>query len=141
VFYAGFARYHLKRYEEAAGDFDRAYELDGSLLQARVGKALSHAIRGQRDAATQLLQATEREFEAREVGDPEGVYKLAEAYAVLGDTPAALRVLRHSIEAGFFCYPYFRDDPLLESVRGEKDYVSLLEQARQRHHRFRERFF
>jgi len=141
LFYAGFARYHLKQYEEAAVDFDRAYKLDGSLLQARVGKALSQAIRGQRDAATQLLQATEREFEAREVGDPEGLYKLAQAYAVLGDPSAALRVLRHSIEAGFFCYPYFRDDPLLESVRGEKDYASLLEQARQRHDRFRERFF
>ncbi len=141
VFYVGFARYHLTQYEAAAHDFDRAYELDASLLQARVGKALSHAISGQRDAATQLLQATEREIEARAVGDPEGVYKLAQAYAVLHDTASALRVLRTSIEGGFFCYPYFRNDPLLENIRQEKEYALLLEQARQRHDRFKRRFF
>jgi tetratricopeptide (TPR) repeat protein len=141
VFYAGFARYHLKNYEAAAHDFDRAYELDSSLLQARVGKALSHAIKGQRAAARQLLQATEREIEEREVGDAEGHYKLAQVYAVLHDTRAALRVLRKSIEGGFFCYPYFRNDPLMESVRREGEYTVLLEQARQRHDRFKRRFF
>jgi hypothetical protein len=59
----------------------------------------------------------------------------------LNDKPAALRVLRHSIEGGFFCYPYFRDDPLLENVRREQEYGSLLDQARQRHDRFKRRFF
>jgi TolB-like protein/DNA-binding winged helix-turn-helix (wHTH) protein len=141
VFYAGFGRYHLKSYEAAARDFDRAYELDSSLLQARVGKALSHAIKGKRAAATELLQATEREIDEREVGDAEGHYKLAQVYAVLHDTPAALRVLRKSIEGGFFCYPYFRNDPLMESVRREREYTVLLEQARQRHDRFKRRFF
>ena len=141
VFYAGFARYHLKHYEAATRDFDRAYELDSSLLQARVGKALSHAIKGERAAATELLQATEREIDEREVGDAEGHYKLAQVYAVLHDTQAALRVLRKSLEGGFFCYPYFRNDPLMESVRREREYTVLLEQARERHDRFKRRFF
>ncbi len=141
VFYVGFGRYHLKQHEAAARDFDRAYELDPSLLQARVGKALSYAIKGQRALGIQLLEATEREVDAREVGDAEGLYKLAQAYAVLHGTAAALRALRRSIEGGFFCYPYFRTDPLLENIRREKEYASLLEQARQRHDRFKQRFF
>jgi DNA-binding winged helix-turn-helix (wHTH) protein/TolB-like protein/Tfp pilus assembly protein PilF len=141
IFYAGFARYHLKDYEAATRDFDRAYALDPSLLQARVGKALSHVVKGQPDAAMQLLRATEREIEAREVGDAEGVYKLAQAYAALDDKTAALRILRQSIEGGFFCYPYLRDDPLLANIREEQEYAALLDQARLRHESFKRRFF
>jgi tetratricopeptide (TPR) repeat protein len=105
VFYAGFARYHLKDYATASRDFDRAYELDSSLMQARVGKALSYAIKGQRAAARQLLETTDREIEAREVSDAEGLYKLAQVSAVLHDAPAALRVLRKSIEGASSATP------------------------------------
>ena len=44
VFYRGFGEYHKKDWEAAARDFDRAFELNPSLLQAQVGKALSYAI-------------------------------------------------------------------------------------------------
>jgi tetratricopeptide (TPR) repeat protein len=141
LFYAGFARYHLKQFEEAARDFDRAYELDPSMLQARVGKALSHVIGGDRAAAVDLLRAAETEIEEREVTDAEGVFKVSQAYAVLKDTHAALRVLRKSIEGGFFCSPYFERDPLLQNIRSDGEYRVLLEQARQRHAAFRRRFF
>src|SRR5262249_3992416 len=44
VFYRGFAEYHQQNREQAARDFDHAFELDPSLLQAQVGKALSYGI-------------------------------------------------------------------------------------------------
>jgi hypothetical protein len=40
LFYHGFGEYYLKHREQAARDFDRAFELDPSLLPASVGKLL-----------------------------------------------------------------------------------------------------
>jgi hypothetical protein len=77
----------------------------------------------------------------RGVSDPEGIYKVAQAYAVLGDKNSALHMLRHSIGGGFFCYPYFVSDPLLQSLWNEQEFKELLTQARQRHEKFKSTFF
>jgi hypothetical protein len=111
------------------------------MLHTRVGKALSALISGDRNAAARLLQLTELESTERDVSDAEALFRIAEAYAVLGDTGAALRVLGRSIEGGFFCYPYFVRDPLLGSIRSVPEFQSLLERARERHEAFRRRFF
>jgi hypothetical protein len=62
-------------------------------------------------------------------------------YAQLGDKAAGLRVLRHSIENGFFPYPYFANDPLLDALRKEDGFPSLMDAARKRHEAFKSRFF
>jgi len=59
----------------------------------------------------------------------------------LGDKPSALHMLRHSIGGGFFCYPYFISDPLLQTLRGEPEFEALINQARQRHEQFKTTFF
>ena len=76
----------------------------------------------------------------RGVTDAEAMYKIAQAYALLGDKPAALRMLSQSIKGGFFCYPYIKEDPLLNSIRDQPDYAVLLEIARKSHEEFRSRF-
>lgn len=53
---------------------------------------------------------------------------------------AALRVLRHSIQRGFFPYPYFATDPLLDSLRSEAEFSKLMDAARQRHEEFKGKF-
>ena len=50
------------------------------------------------------------------------MYKIAEAYAMLGDRTSALRAFRASIEGGFFSFPYLMTDPLLEGLRGEMNF-------------------
>jgi TolB-like protein len=105
LFYRGFAEYHLNNFEQAAQDFDRAFERDPSLLPATVGKALSDSVRHDNAAGVKLLGETESKIEERGVSDAEGIYKVAQAYAVLGDKSSALHMLRHSIGGGFFCYP------------------------------------
>jgi DNA-binding winged helix-turn-helix (wHTH) protein/TolB-like protein len=139
LFYRGFGNYYLRNWVRAAADFDRAYELDPSLY-TQIGKALSLAIAGQAERGIDLLRDTERQIAERDVTDAEGIYKVAQAYAVLGDRQSALRVLRRSIEGGFFCYPYLTSDALLENIRGEPEFAGLLEQARKRHEEFRRRF-
>ena len=140
-FYRGFVSYHRKDWDRAAREFDAAYDLHPSLLQARVGKALSCAIARRNAEGMKILQDTEQKIAERGVGDPEAVYKISQAYAVLGDKKSALRVLRRSIETGFFSYPYFVNDPLLEPLRSEAEWTSLLALARERHGSFRRAFF
>ena len=76
----------------------------------------------------------------RGVTDAEAMYKIAQAYAVLGDKASAVRMLSQSIKGGFFCYPYIKDDPLLANIHGEAEYAALLESARKSHEEFKSRF-
>ncbi len=141
VFYRGFGEYYKSDFQEATLDFDRAFELEPSLFQAQIGKALSDGTRREYARGVEILRETERKIQDRGVGDPEASYKLAQAYAVLGDKPSALRVLERSIASGFFAYPYFIADPLLNSLRKEPQFANLLQAARQRHEAFQRTFF
>jgi len=140
-FYRGFAEYYMGHREQAARDFDGAFDRNPSLLPTSVGKALSFAIKGDATRGIRLLQQTEDKIEERGVSDPELMYKVAQAYAVLGDKTSALHMLRHSIGGGFFSYPYFVHDPLLQSLRGEAEFQELMGQALHRHEQFKATFF
>jgi len=141
VFYRGFGEYYKENWTQAATDFDRAFELDHSMPQTQVGKALSFGIGHQAKQGLEILQATESRIKDRGVGDPEAIYKVGQAFAVLGDRDSAVRVLRYSIENGFFAYPYLVRDPLLNSVRKEKEFDPLMDMARRRHEAFKKKFF
>jgi serine/threonine protein kinase/TolB-like protein len=141
LFYHGLGEYYLNNREQAATEFDRAFERDSSLLPADVGKALSYSIKGDNAGGLALLRQTEGKIEEFGVSDAEGIYKVAQAYAVLGDKPAALHMLRHSIGGGFFSYPYFARDPLLQNLRNEPEFRNLMNQASQRHEQFKAMFF
>ncbi len=141
TFYRGLGLYYLKDFERAAAEFNRAYESNGEMMQTNIGKALALALAGEAQQGLMQLRETEKIVTARGVNDAEAIYKIAQGYAVLGDKASALRVLRRSIEGGFFCHPYFTDDPLLESLRTEKEFAAVLELARRRHEEFKRKFF
>jgi eukaryotic-like serine/threonine-protein kinase len=140
LFYHGLVEYYLNNYPQAAKDFDRAFEMEPSLLPANIGKALSYSIKHDNAHGLKVLHETEDRIEEVGVTDPEGIYKIAQAYAVLGDKASALHMLRHSIGGGFFCYPYFVRDPLLQNIRSEPEFQTLMSQARQRHEEFKTNF-
>lgn len=140
LFYRGFGEYHLKNWDQAAKDFDRAFDLE-RYLYTEIGKALSDSIAHRNLDGLEILHAAENKIHERGVGDPEAMYKIAEAYSVLGDKSAALQVLRRSVEGGFFSYPYLANDPLLDTVRKEPEFADILNIARRRHEAFRARFF
>jgi TolB-like protein/Flp pilus assembly protein TadD len=139
-FYRGFGEYHVGKLDQAAADFDRAYQEDPTLYTG-IGKAFSDAIAKKNIEGLQILREFEDKIQQRGVGDPEATYKMAQAYTILGDRASALRMLRSSIEAGFFSYPYFVRDPLLNDLRGLPGFPSLLAVARQRHEAFKKQFF
>ena len=140
TFYRGFAEYHQHDFRNAAAHFDRAYQLDPGLLQTEVGKALAEGLRNRNAAGISLLHATEAKIAERGVADAEGIYKVAEAYALLGDKVSALRLFQRTIEGGFFCYPYFLRDPLIDNLRREPGFTSLMDKARQRYEAFKAKF-
>ena len=140
VFYRGLVHLYLKNDKTAATYFDQAYQLDPSLY-TEIGKAFSYLINERRPEGLELLRGTEAKMKERGVTDAEAMYKIAQAYAMLGDQTSALRMLAQSIKGGFFCYPYIKDDPLLNDIRGRKEFVDLLEMARQAHEQFKARFF
>lgn len=53
-------------------------------------------------------------------------YQIACVYAVLGDKDRAMAWLERSVAGGFACWPFFRADPFLESMRGEPAFVRLV---------------
>jgi len=140
VFYRGFGNYYLKNWSTAAADFDHAYQLAPSLY-SQVGAALSKSIAGHKDQGLALVRDLEGKIQQRNVRDAEGVYKVAQAYAILGDKASALRMLRRSIDGGFVCYQYFASDPLLESLHNEPEFTQLLELTRTKHEEFKHQFF
>jgi hypothetical protein len=141
VFYRGFGEYYKKNSDQAQTNFDHAFELDRSLLQAEIGQAFSFVIQHENAKAAAILHELETKVNERGVADPEAIYKIAQAYAAIGDKASALRILHHSIETGFFPYPYFATDPLLDPLRSESEFSKLMNAARQRHEEFKSRFF
>jgi tetratricopeptide (TPR) repeat protein len=140
LFYRGFGEFHEKAFDQASIDFDRAYELEPTLYSG-IGKALSDSIHQRKAQGLELLSGLERQIRERGVGDPEATYKIAQAYAVLGDRNSALRLLRASVGAGFFSYPYIARDPLLEDLHNEPEFNEILNIARQRYESFEKSFF
>ena len=139
-FYRGFAMYHTRHLEKAAEIFDHAYERDSEMPQTQVGKALSYHLRNDDKKGLELLNAAGAKITQRGVGDPEAAYKLAQAYAELGDSTSALRIFRHCVEDGFFPYAYFVNDPLMNNVHQQAEFQATLELAKQRSDVFRRSF-
>jgi hypothetical protein len=102
---------------------------------------MSDSVAHRNSHGLETLRQLESKIGQRGVGDPEAIYKIAQAYAVLGDKPSAVRVFRQSVESGFFSYPYFTTDPLLDSLRGEAEFGHIMKAAGQRHEAFRQKFF
>ena len=141
LFYRGFGEFYKNNQDQAAKHFDKAFELRPTMLQARVGKALSESIAKRNQPGLALLNELKSKMEERDVRDSEATYKIAQAYAVLGDKASALSVLRRSIENGFFSYPYLVKDPLLNALRAEPEFTRLLASARERHEAFKKLLF
>jgi tetratricopeptide (TPR) repeat protein len=136
-FYRGLAYYSKRDFPRAEAEFTRAIELEPRLLHARYGQALRHAIRGEKQKGLDLL----RQLEASGHPDGEMRYKLAQAYAALGDRTAALRALRSAVEAKFICHECFARDPLLEKLRSDAGIQVILRKAQEEQEAFRKKFF
>ncbi|MEK7725092.1 MAG: winged helix-turn-helix domain-containing protein [Acidobacteriota bacterium] len=136
-FYQGFAEYHLDNKEAAKQLFNEAYQLDSNSMQTQIGKTLSYHISGEKESAKELLLKIEKTITDKKVSDGEGIYKVAQAFAILGNNHKALQLLDLAVEKGFFCYPYFQNDPLINNLRNEKRFTEILEKTKNYHLNFK----
>ena len=84
-----------------------------------------HARRHQTDLA---LQCVRKALDSpRSFGHTHhSYYHIACVHAVLGDTDTAMAWLERSVDTGFACWPFFRIDPHLESLREKTEFVRLV---------------
>lgn len=72
--------------------------------------------------------------------DPEGWYHLGRQLAYAGASSLALETLARCVEEGWFGYPSFASDPWLDALRGDPEFVRILNLARERHQAARAAF-
>jgi hypothetical protein len=63
-------------------------------------------------------------------------YNIASAYAMLGKTQEAIKYLQLAADDGLPCYPLFANDPQLERIRNDSQFVALLAKMKQQWDRY-----
>jgi DNA-binding SARP family transcriptional activator len=88
-------------------------------------QGMLHARRHQTDLA---LQCVRRALDSpHSFGHTHHVYyNIACIHAVLGDSATAMAWLERTVDTGFACWPFFRLDPYLESLRKEPAFKRLV---------------
>jgi TolB-like protein/Tfp pilus assembly protein PilF len=136
-FYRGLTYLYLNEREQAAKEFEQAYALDPTYPHAIIGYAIKAGLTGENGQGIKRLEQFERD---NVLTDGEMLYKVAQAYALLGYKQEALRLLERAIQQNFICYPYFERDPLLENMRDEPHFAVLLKTAKAMHEEFSRKF-
>jgi len=128
-FYAG----KWQQAEELAASVRRGDEPD---IRAQAALASFLAARRERTRAEELL----KQVIARPSFEHHAMYSAGLAYAQLGRSADAIRMLRQSRDTGFFCYPLFACDPLLQPLAGDPEFKRFMEEFRQSWEVFRARY-
>jgi len=97
---------------------------DGPLIISLQG--LLHARRGQPDLALQCVRRS-LDSASRSFGhNHHTYYQIACVHAILRERHKAMEWLERSVDTGFACWPFFRIDPHLESLREEPEFKRLV---------------
>jgi tetratricopeptide (TPR) repeat protein len=97
----------------------------GSRLQLE-GKAILASLlaaRGARKEAGAIL----REISSEKATFHHASYNIGAAYAQLRDLPKARLWLVRAAKDGFPCYPWYRDDPLLQPMHGDPEFQRFMD--------------
>jgi non-specific serine/threonine protein kinase len=97
---------------------------------SQLGGFYAHALLGDRDAA---LSSVSEDLKSAASVDLNYAWLMAQAYALIGETPLALEWLNIAAERGFINFPLLHHlDPFLENVRGEPEFKRLMQSTRER---------
>jgi len=126
----GHAHLQLKRYAEARQNFERCIEADTEYSSGYIGLAYALLKMGRyAEALTIVEKGISRASRLIERGvEWSGVrYDIACGCALQGMKSSALEWLEKAIEAGFRDYHWMQLDPLLENIRCDERFRSLVE--------------
>lgn len=140
LFYRGLANYYLKNYEIAKQMFDDSYRMSPNTLTERIAKIYSLHLEKNETAAIKLANEIRYEIIKNQVNDGEMIYKIAQAFSQIKQTKEALELFKLAVDKGFFCYPFFNNDPLMENIRKNSEFETTLKKAQDRHQDFKIKF-
>lgn len=140
-FYRGYGYFYKKDWQEAAANFEKAYQINPNSLHSQLGGVFQSVINKNPSKGLKILKSIEEKFEQHNVTDGETKYLLVQCHALLQDKAGALKWFRKNIESGFFPYPLFINDPLIQNLQDEPTFTKLLEISKSRHESFKKKFF
>jgi tetratricopeptide (TPR) repeat protein len=82
-----------------------------------------------------------RKWEKQNPASSEILHWIACQYSLFGDNKSCVRVLKKSINAGFFNFPFFLVDPFLDPVRDDPEFQKVLALAKEKHEAFKQKYF
>ena len=101
-----------------------------SMVWARLAAALAFALEGNRDEAVSVITS-----DIREAAEWDDIFSwwMADSFALVGETEAALDAVERMIALGIINYPFLSEyEPFLSSIRAEPRFGELMDQARER---------
>ncbi len=129
-FYGAMVYFYSGDTTRAVSLYDQAFAKDTvSVWSSLFGMGYRALLTGNMNDVKEILM----KLEERDDVDGERKYRLVHFYSMTGCKEDALSKFRETIEAGFFCYPYFNSDPLLNNIREDSEFDLLLNKARERH--------
>lgn len=120
----------VDKYEQAQQIFASLNEFAADTFFSQLGKFFSLSLAG--DKAAALAAATD-DLEAEASSDLQYSWSLAQCYALIGEQERAITWLQNAIDYGFWNYPLLAThDPLLESIRQNEKFQSLMNDLKQK---------
>lgn len=140
-FYHGYCRLLRGDRAGARSRFEAACRDPGrSLLFERLAHLFLLGLDGRIAEARAELDAFRNQRRRLRVPDGEFTFKLAEAYAFLGETDEAMLLAERAFDQGFCCTPWFERSPLLAPVRNHPRWKSLIQHVAERQQLLESRF-
>ena len=102
-------------------------------VSERIGGVFMSALRKLLEGNREASLKTSHELMTGTFKDPEGKYYLARQLAYLSDSGRATRLLKDTVDHGYFCYPQLASDPWLDPIRGDAEFKRLLDRAKVLH--------
>jgi eukaryotic-like serine/threonine-protein kinase len=99
----------------------------------RIGRVFMSSLRTLLEGNREASLKTSHELMTGTFRDPEGKYYLARQLAYLSDSGRATRLLKDTVDQGYFCYPQMASDPWLDPIRGDAEFKRLLDRAKVLH--------
>jgi serine/threonine protein kinase/Flp pilus assembly protein TadD len=122
------------RQKEAIAILHRVTSDAPSMAWARLANALAFALEGNRE---QVMNALTPDLRDAARWDDIFSWWMADSFALVGETEAALDSVERMIELGIINYPFLAQyEPFLSSIRSEPRFRELMEHARQRWNTF-----
>tara|TARA_B100000953_G_scaffold299010_1_gene297511 strand:- start:162 stop:2006 length:1845 start_codon:yes stop_codon:yes gene_type:complete len=135
-FYKGLYNYYKGNYKTAIESFDICYSLDPTQTFSNYGIIYKKIAQGDKKGAIKAINDVEK----RKIYDGEQYYRQIHFYALLGMKKKAIEKMRGTLARGFFPFPYFNSDKLLDSIREEPEFKELISLIRARHIEFKTLF-